>query len=251
MANITVQKRPGETIDIDLDFRNELLTGETIASASASVVGAGTITVGATPTVASPVVTCVVAAGTDGDTDSFTVLVTTNTGEVLETTIYVEVSIAALAPGRISYSTPDNLAARIGPRIYAQLTAETGTVPDDVVAQGWLDTAANTINLRLEGRPRPYVTPVTAPAVVVQRLAGLEEEIALWRAWVYRGIGDQESAAAAAKVDYDAAMKFLDEVAAGDKDLPGAALQPDPTSTTGSGWKSNTPVYTNENVRIF
>jgi phage gp36-like protein len=149
----------------------------------------------------------------------------------------------------VSYSTPEKLAARIGPRLYAQLTAETGNASDDVVAQGWLDAASMDIDIRIGN---VYTVPVTAPLGQLLRLAGFEEQIALWFGWVYRGIGDQESAAAAAKVGYDKTMDFLDKIAAGTIDLPGVTPRlVITTGTAGVGWKSNTPVYTNENFRMF
>lgn len=149
----------------------------------------------------------------------------------------------------MSYSTPALLAKRVGPRIFAQLTAESGSVSELPIAQGWLDAASVEIDIRIGNR---YVVPVTAPAAQVSRLGGLEEQIAEWFAWVYRGIGDQESAASAAKVGYDAAMKLLDAIAAGDIDLPGVTLRPpDLVDGAAAGWKSNTPVYTATNFRGF
>lgn len=149
----------------------------------------------------------------------------------------------------MSYSTPTLFAARIGPRILAQLSAESGTAVSTSVIQGWLTAATNTIDIRIGNR---YTVPVTAPATQLTRLGAIEEDIALWGAWVYRGIGDQESAASAAKVGYDAAMKLLDAVAAGDIDLTGVTLRPaEVTTTDTANWKSNMPVYTNENFKSF
>lgn len=96
-APLVAQKRPAETIDLDLDYRRQLAAGETIVSATVSVVGAGTITVGATPAVASPIVTVRVSGGTEGVTDSFEVLATTSTGEVFEATIYVAVGTESIS----------------------------------------------------------------------------------------------------------------------------------------------------------
>jgi phage gp36-like protein len=149
----------------------------------------------------------------------------------------------------MSYSTPTLLATRVVPRIFAQLTAESGSVADTTIAQGWLDAASLDIDIRIGTR---YVVPVTAPAAVVSRLGGLEEQIAEWFGWVYRGISDQDAAAAAAKVGYDAAMKFLDAVAAGDLDLPGAALRPaELVDGVAPGWSSNDVVYSKDTFRSF
>lgn len=150
----------------------------------------------------------------------------------------------------MSYSTPLLFSARIGPRVYAQLTAESGDTAEDNIAQGWLNAATVEIDIRIGSR---YVVPVTAPPVQLTRLGGLEEQIALWFAYVYRGIGDQESAASAAKVGYDAAMKLLDAIMNGDLDLTGVLVRPiDPTLVdSAAGWKSNVPVYTRENFRSF
>jgi hypothetical protein len=95
-APLIIQKHPAATIDLDIDYERQLAVGETIVSATANVVGAGTITVGATPSIASPLVTCVVSGGTDGRTDSFLVLATTSTGEVLPAVIYVAVSTGSI-----------------------------------------------------------------------------------------------------------------------------------------------------------
>lgn len=91
-APFILRKHPSETLDITVDYTHRLAVGETLLSATASVIGAGTITVGASPSVASPIVTCRVAAGTDGQTDSFLVLATTSTGEILDAVIYMMVS---------------------------------------------------------------------------------------------------------------------------------------------------------------
>lgn len=150
----------------------------------------------------------------------------------------------------MSYSTPTLFAGRIGPRVLAQLSAETGTSVSTSVIQGWLTAASAEIDVRVGNR---YTVPVTAPAAAVTQLAGLEEQIAEWFAWVYRGIGDQESAASAAKVGYDAAMKLLDAIASGDIDLTGVLVRvvPAPGTPGAAGWKSNSPVYTNDNFRLW
>jgi phage gp36-like protein len=241
-----VPKNPSSILDLDVNYTNQLAIGETIVSATAAVVGSASITVGATPTITGPLLTCRVSGGTDGHTDAFLVLATTSTGEVLDATVYVAVSVG-IVPS--SYSTPERLAARISPKIYADLTADTGTVPDDSVGQAMLDAAATEINVRIGNR---YATPVTAPPVQLTRLAGIEEPIAYWMLWVRKGFSEDDPAAKAAYNGADRAYKLLDDIAKGVIDLPGVALRlVVTTGTTGAGWKSNTPVYTNENFRMF
>ena len=137
----------------------------------------------------------------------------------------------------MSYSTAAALSKRIGPKIYSGLTAEAGAAPTDVPAEDALDRAMKEIDVRVGHR-----TNATAVAL----LAGLEEQIAHWFLWVRRGIGDQETAAAAAKVGYDAAIKLLES---GELNLPPETVTT-ATTTTG-GWTSNTPVFTKENFRSF
>jgi hypothetical protein len=91
-APFILRKHPSETLDITVDYTHRLAVGETLVSATANVVGAGTIIVGATPSVASPIVTCRVSDGTNGQTDSFLVLATTSTGEILDAVVYMMVS---------------------------------------------------------------------------------------------------------------------------------------------------------------
>lgn len=88
----SVQKNPSEVLNIAVDFTYRLAVGETISSATAAVISPATITVDGTPTVATPIVICVVSAGTDGKTDSFEALATTSTGEILAAVVDVAVS---------------------------------------------------------------------------------------------------------------------------------------------------------------
>jgi phage gp36-like protein len=214
-----VSKNLFAVLDLSVNYANQLGVGETIVSATASVNGSGTITVGASPTINSPILIVRVSGGTDGQTDSLLVLATTSTGEVLPATIYVAVGVEATVPS--SYSTPEKFSARIGPRIYAGLTGETGT-PDDAIAQGLLDMASLEVNLKIGTR---YVTPVTAPPAALAMLGSLEEQIALWFGYVRRGIGEQETAASAAKIGYDNAFKTLDAISKATLDLSGAAIR--------------------------
>lgn len=85
------RKNPAETVDIVVDFTYRLGIGESISSATAALVGApgGAITVGGSPGIASPLVTCVVSGGTDKTTNSFQVLATTNSSEILAAVVDV------------------------------------------------------------------------------------------------------------------------------------------------------------------
>lgn len=136
----------------------------------------------------------------------------------------------------MSYSTPTNLYLRIGPRIALGLTAEPPDVaPDDDIAQASLTNAMLEIDARVGHRTQ---------ADAVALLAGLEEQIALWFLYVYRGFSESETAAAAAKVGYDAAIRLLES---GDLNLP----PEDPTAVGAGGWASNVPVYTATRHRAF
>lgn len=134
----------------------------------------------------------------------------------------------------MSYSTPSRFYARIGPRIAAGVTAESGSIPDDVIAQGLLDAASNEVNIKIGTR---YITPVdprTSP-VSALLLAGLEEQIALWFAYVRRGIGNQETAASAANLGYTNAMATLLLLSKAELDLDDALVRAD-ASDLGGGF---------------
>jgi phage gp36-like protein len=233
-----VRKVPAEIVDVPIDFTNRLAVGETIVSATASVVGTGTITVG-TPAVTNPIVTVRVSDGTDGKTDSFLVLATTNTGEVLPALVDVEVTSSSSVGA--SYSTPENLAKRIGARIYAGLSGD-GVTSDDAIAQGMLDAATREIHRKIGTR---YVTPVTEPTRRLE-LGDLEEQIAYWLLYVRNGFGPQDTGAAAAKIGYDNAIATLLLISKSELDLPGAAPRDDGSDDdTASGFimQSETPHY--------
>lgn len=130
----------------------------------------------------------------------------------------------------MSYSNPARFYARMGPRIVAGLTAESGNVPEDPIAQGVLDAASLEIDLKIGTRylaplPQPPGPPAPAPAAQLSRMASLEEQIALWFLYVRRGIGIQETAAAAAKIGYDNAMATLLAISLAKLDLAGCALR--------------------------
>jgi len=101
-----------------------------------------------------------------------------------------------------------------------------------------LAKASTEIDIRIGHRINP---------AAVLLLAGLEEQIAFWFLWVFRGFGEQETAAAAAKVGYDAAIKLLES---GELNLPPETVT-STTTTISGGWSSNTPVFTKENFRSF
>ena len=133
-----------------------------------------------------------------------------------------------------SYSTPSHFYARVGPRIAAGLTAESGTTPNDSITQGLLDAASNEINIKIGTR---YLTPLnsTTSPVGVVLLAGLEEQIALWFAYVRRGIGNQETAASAANLGYTNAMATLLMLSKAELDLDDALVRSD-ASDLGGGF---------------
>jgi hypothetical protein len=93
---VTIKKHPSETINVAIDFTNRLAVGETISSAVAAVVPnpplPPTITVGATSLSGTAVVIVPVLAGTDGQTDSFSVDASTNGAEVLAAVVKIAVS---------------------------------------------------------------------------------------------------------------------------------------------------------------
>ncbi len=117
----------------------------------------------------------------------------------------------------MSYATTTAFAARLGPAIFLQLTAEAGaTEPDLGVAQGHLDTASAQIDVRIDAR---YVTPVASPPQVIRRLAALECDVATYYAWAYRGVKDSDNPATPMR---DAAMKVLQDIQDAELDLSGA-----------------------------
>lgn len=77
------RKHPDEIVAVTCDLTFRLALGESISSASAAVVAPATITVGASPSIASPLVTATVSGGTTGTTDSFEIIAVTNSGEHL------------------------------------------------------------------------------------------------------------------------------------------------------------------------
>ena len=129
----------------------------------------------------------------------------------------------------MSYSNPTRMAGRVGPTILFGLTAESGSIPDDTITQAMLDAASLEINVKVGTR---YGVPVTNKTQV-NILAALEEQIALWFLYVRRGIGEQETAASAAKIGYDNAFKTLQMLATAQIDLDGAALRDDPSDQGG------------------
>jgi hypothetical protein len=224
----TIQKYANETVNLPVVVA--LGVGETITSAAASVAGAGTITVGASPSIVGSTITCVIAGGTAGNTDSFGILVTTSLGRVLDPIVYVAVRlVSTFSP---SYLTPEQFSALIGPRIYAGLTGEDGKTPNDAVGQSQLSAAFLQINIKINTR---YATPVTGPPDIVAQLGILEKQIALWGLYTYRGYGEQETAAAGALIDCKTAQATLLSISKAEIDLPGAALR-DSTTDIGGGF---------------
>ena len=132
----------------------------------------------------------------------------------------------------MSYSTPARFYARVGPRIAAGLTAESGPTPNDGITQGLLDAASNEINVKIGTR---YFTPlntIISPVSVVL-MAGLEEQIALWFGYVRRGIGNQETAASAANLGYTNALATLMMIAKAELDLDDAQTRYDASDIAG------------------
>lgn len=158
MVPLVVQKNPSATVDISVSYVNQLATGETIASATAAVVGAGTITVGA-PTVASPLVVVRVSGGTNGITDSFVILATTSTGEILDATIYVVVGIEAPSLLVSTYTDASDLTAYLRTARLGELVNDDGSKSID---------GADTINFlneqlwRTERIVHGYISPAWA-----------------------------------------------------------------------------------------
>jgi phage gp36-like protein len=156
--------------------------------------------------------------------------------------VRIEAFNVSVSLGGLSYSTPAKLAKRMKPRIYAGLTGD-GVVPDDNVAQGFLDSASRDINMKIGTR---YVAPVTGPPERIADLANIEEQIAHWLLYVAAGFSEQDTAAAAAYKGYQNAMATLAMIAKSDLDLPGAALRDDGSDDdTASGFimGSETPHY--------
>ena len=107
----------------------------------------------------------------------------------------------------MSYGSPASFAAKLGPKLLTQLSAESGTVPSDPVIQGWLTSATRTVNAKVGTR---YTTPVTGPADQLAQLEELEYAIALYRAWQYRGVNEQDNPA---KLEMVNAIETLNAIA--------------------------------------
>lgn len=138
-----MRKQPAEVVDVPIDFSVRLGIGETIVSATAALAGTGTIVVDPVPVIASPLVTCRVSGGTDGNTDNFLVLATTSTGEVLPALI--DVLVTSAPETALGYATADDLLGGLAAEYLTQLTTDNGTVNPVLVdkenkdAGDWID----------------------------------------------------------------------------------------------------------------
>lgn len=150
----TIEKDPAETIDVAVDFTDRLAALETIASATVSVDGLGTITVDPSPVVASPLVTIRVAAGTNGTTDSFTILATTSTGEILAATVIVAVLIPVPLTG--VYFTEDDLRGQVPADFLDQLTYD----GNPLAQPGNLDQLRRDASAYVDGYLGRFVPPI-------------------------------------------------------------------------------------------
>lgn len=227
-----MRKHPAETLKVPVDYAARLGVGETIVSAAVSVVSPGTITVDPAGVVAGSIVTCTVSGGTDGKTDSFLVLATTSTGEVLSATVEVSVrsSDAVLELGRIHYATLEGLKNRLPAQALADLTTESGSEPDDEMldsilseVDGLIDTAANTGG---------YATPIVSESGATKTaLESHTLSIAKFLILDRRGMTAYDPAS---ETLYKAALAFLGGLQKGDIELAGAPLRVSPATSTGS-----------------
>lgn len=150
----------------------------------------------------------------------------------------------------MSYMTPTEFIVTLSPSLRSQLSAESGTTQDDTIVQACLDKATAEIDSRIGSR---YTTPVTTPTVVVGWLKQKESVGASWFLWEYRGYSDRTEGAAAALESWKSVLSWCDEIAKGDRDLPGATERSDLTeeSITASSWASNDVVFDKDNLARF
>lgn len=229
-----VQKYASETVEIPVDFAALLGVGETIASSTASVIGTGTITVGATPDVASPIVTCTVAAGTDGQTDSFRVLATTSLGQVIEAVVYVAVGIEVPAPiAGVLYATADDLLGGLSADFIAQLSTDGGSTADPALVQKAIRDASRWIDGYLGRYAPPMVIGTNATQITLDTLQ--VHCVIVVKAWLF---GRKTAGDALRQPDegWVNTRKYLEGIMGG-KPLPGAtepAVSITSPSVTGS-----------------
>jgi phage gp36-like protein len=224
-----VQKYASETVDVPVTFAALLGVGEAIASATASVIGTGTITVGATPTVASPIVTCVVTAGTDGVTDSFRVLATTSLGQVFEAVIYVAVGVEVPAPvAGVLYATADDLLGGLSADFIAQLSMDGGSTADPALVQKAIRDASRWIDGYLGRYAPPIVIGTNGTQVTLDTLQ--VHCVIVVKAWLF---GRKTAGDAFKQPDegFQATRKYFEGIQGG-KALPGATEPAVSTTTT-------------------
>ena len=232
-VHLTIRKHPSETLNEGVNFRNELFAGETIVSATANVIGAGTITVGATPSVASPIVTCVIAAGTDGHTDLFLILATTSAGQVIPATIYVEVGTIVQIAAAGMYTTPDGLLGNLSADFIAQLSMDGGATADPALVDQVIKNASHWIDGYL-GR---FVPPMVIGTNATQgTLDVLEIHCIIVSKWMLLGRKTAGDSLKQPDEGFQATKRFLEGVQGG-KPFSGAtepAVATTSNSVTGS-----------------
>ena len=166
-----VQKYASETIDVPVDFGLLLAVGETIESASASVIGASAITVDPTPSIVGSIVTCRVAGGVDGTVDSFRVVATTSMGEVREGVVYVEVGVEVPAAiTGVLYATADDLLGGLSADFIAQLSTDGGSTANPALVQKAIWDASRWIDGYLARYAPPMVIGTNATQITLDTL---------------------------------------------------------------------------------
>lgn len=120
------------------------------------------------------------------------------------------------------YATVEELTAKLGSGVYAQLTDRVNsTTADDDVGQQLLDAAETRLHMALGGRYRTPFDP-SLDAALAAALRTLTLDLAAYQAYVEhpdkpeprRGVVDA----------HRETLKYLDDIAAGKKALPGLAV---------------------------
>lgn len=148
----------------------------------------------------------------------------------------------------MSYASVSDLEAKLSDKLLVEISAESGTTADSAVLALVLAEADLEIDKRIGSR---FATPLTSPAVVLSWLKNTALDLAPWLLYGRRGFGTNDAIAAAARESYREAIEWLDKVAAGTIDLPGAAARTDLTTQAAGQWTSFTPVYTSTATRAF
>lgn len=132
----------------------------------------------------------------------------------------------------MAYCTQSDLLTLISQKELAELTAESGDMPDSQVVAEAITRADAEIDAYLGSR---YVLPLTP---VPDQVKGLSIDVALYHLYSRRSVAPQVR-----RQKYDAALSFLKHVAAGEAVLEGASELLTETTQVESEFSSATRVF--------